>query len=61
MAKKGLIEKSQRKPKYSARQHNRCKICGRPKAYIRYFAMCRICFREHAHRGFLPGVVKASW
>ncbi|MCA9822580.1 MAG: type Z 30S ribosomal protein S14 [Dehalococcoidia bacterium] len=61
MAKKALIEKSHRKPKYPARQHNRCRICGRPKAYIRYFAMCRICFREHAHRGFLPGVVKASW
>jgi small subunit ribosomal protein S14 len=61
VAKKGLIEKSKRPPKYPARQHNRCKICGRPKGYIRRFAMCRICFREHAHRGLLPGVTKSSW
>ena len=61
MAKKALMEKAQRKPKYPARQHNRCRICGRPKGYMRRFAMCRICFREHAHRGLLPGVVKSSW
>ena len=61
MAKKALIEKSKRPPKYPARQHNRCLICGRPKGYLRRFAMCRICVREHAHRGLLPGVTKSSW
>ncbi len=61
MAKKGLIEKAKRTPKYPVRQHNRCRVCGRPKGYIRRFALCRICFREHAHRGFLPGVTKSSW
>ena len=61
MAKKGLIVKSLRKPKFSTRQHNRCKLCGRPKGYLRRFAVCRICFRELAWRGELPGVKKASW
>ncbi|MCL5257085.1 MAG: type Z 30S ribosomal protein S14, partial [Chloroflexi bacterium] len=46
---------------YRVRAHNRCKICGRPRAYLRKFGMCRICFREHASQGKLPGVVKSSW
>jgi small subunit ribosomal protein S14 len=53
--------KSQRKPKYKVQQHNRCKLCGRPRAYIRKFGLCRICFRERALRGELPGVTKSSW
>ncbi len=61
MAKTSLIVKSQRTPKYKVRQHNRCRCCGRPKAYYRFFGLCRICLREHAHRGLLPGVKKSSW
>ncbi|MGA7730545.1 MAG: type Z 30S ribosomal protein S14 [Chloroflexia bacterium] len=61
MAKKSMIAKAARPSKFQVRQHNRCKLCGRPRAYIRKFGMCRICFREHATRGFLPGVVKSSW
>ncbi len=61
MAKKSLIVKSARDPKFRVRQHNRCKICGRPRAYIRKFGLCRICFRENASAGRLPGVVKSSW
>jgi small subunit ribosomal protein S14 len=61
MAKTSLIVKSQRTPKFSVRKHNRCKICGRPRGYLRKFAMCRICFRENAHSGVVPGVTKASW
>jgi len=61
MARKALVVKAQRKPKYSTRQVNRCKLCGRPRGYIRQFGMCRICFREHASRGQVPGVTKASW
>ncbi len=61
MAKISMIVKSQRKPKYSVRQHNRCMICGRPRAYMRRFGLCRICFRERALRGELPGVTKSSW
>ena len=48
-------------PKGELRQHNRCKLCGRPRGYLRKFAMCRICFRENAHKGVVPGVTKASW
>ncbi|MDQ3706489.1 MAG: type Z 30S ribosomal protein S14 [Chloroflexota bacterium] len=61
MAKKSLIVKSNRDPKFPVRQHNRCKVCGRPRAYIRKFGLCRICFRENASAGRLPGVVKSSW
>jgi small subunit ribosomal protein S14 len=61
MAKKALIVKAQRPPKFKVRKHNRCKICGRPRAYIRKFGMCRICFRENAAAGRLPGVIKSSW
>jgi small subunit ribosomal protein S14 len=61
LAKKSLVVKAQRKPKFRVRRYNRCQLCGRPRAYIRRFGMCRICFRERALRGLLPGVVKASW
>jgi len=61
VAKKSMIIKQSRKPKYRVRAHNRCKICGRPHAYMRKFAMCRICFRELAYEGQIPGVTKASW
>lgn len=61
MAKKSLIAKQQRIPKFSVRAYHRCRICGRPRAYIRKFGMCRICFRELAHKGEIPGIVKASW
>jgi len=61
MAKKALIEKSNRTPKFAVRQRNRCKLCGRPRGYIRLFAMCRLCFRENALKGMLPGVMKTSW
>ncbi|MBI2761477.1 MAG: type Z 30S ribosomal protein S14 [Chloroflexi bacterium] len=61
MAKLSMIVKSQRTPKYKVRQHNRCKLCGRPRGYIRHFGMCRICFRERAHVGQIPGVTKSSW
>lgn len=61
MAKKALIEKSKRTPKFAVRQRNRCKLCGRPRGYMRIFQLCRICFRENALLGYLPGVKKASW
>ena len=61
MAKKSMVLKSQRTPKYPVRQHNRCKMCGRPHAYIRKFGICRICFRELALDAKLPGVRKSSW
>jgi small subunit ribosomal protein S14 len=61
MAKKSMIAKSKRKPKFEVRQKNRCPICGRAKAYIRAFDMCRLCFRSLSLQGQLPGVKKASW
>ncbi len=61
MAKKSMIAKAKRKPKFSTRQKNRCPLCGRPRAYLRKFDMCRICFRSHALKGQVPGVTKASW
>ncbi|MEX2146814.1 MAG: type Z 30S ribosomal protein S14 [Candidatus Rokuibacteriota bacterium] len=61
MAKTSLIVKSQRPPKFSSRAYTRCKLCGRPRAYIRKFQMCRLCFRELALKGEVPGVTKASW
>ncbi len=61
MAKKALIEKAKRKPKFKVRAYNRCQICGRPRGYIRKFGLCRICFRRLVHEGVIPGVKKASW
>jgi small subunit ribosomal protein S14 len=61
MAKTSLIVRANREAKYSTRKKNRCKLCGRPRAFMRYFAMCRICFRQHALKGQLPGVTKSSW
>jgi len=61
MARVALVVKANKKPKFSTRQVNRCKLCGRPRSYMRKFGMCRICFREHASRGQVPGVTKASW
>ena len=61
MAKKALVIKASLPPKFKVRGYSRCKRCGRPRAYLRKFALCRICFRELAHRGEVPGVTKASW
>lgn len=61
MAKKSMVLKTNRTPKFSTRSKNRCKICGRPHAYLRDFGVCRICFRELAYKGEIPGVRKASW
>jgi small subunit ribosomal protein S14 len=61
MARKALIEKSKRKPKFGVRTHNRCQRCGRPRGYLRKFGICRICFREMSLRGEIPGVRKSSW
>lgn len=61
MAKKSMIAKANRPPRFKVQQHNRCSICGRPRGYMRRFAMCRICFRERALEGQLPGVTKSSW
>ena len=61
MARKALIEKSKKVPKFAVRRRNRCELCGRPRGFIGMFKMCRLCFRKHALAGVLPGVKKTSW
>jgi small subunit ribosomal protein S14 len=61
MARKAMIEKSKRTPKFQVRAKNRCQRCGRSRAFLRKFGLCRICFRELALNGMIPGVRKASW
>ena len=61
MAKKSLIAKWRRKPKFSTRFHNRCELTGRPRGYMRKFRMCRNLFRDLALMGQVPGVTKSSW
>ena len=61
MAKKSLIAKAKREPKFDVRAYNRCPLCGRPRAFMRRFGICRICFRNMALRGEIPGVMKSSW
>jgi small subunit ribosomal protein S14 len=60
MAKKSIVIRETRR-KYPERVRNRCKLCGRPRGYMRKFELCRICFRELALAGKIPGVVKSSW
>lgn len=50
-----------RKPRFSTKLYNRCKLCGRNGGYMRRFEMCRICFREYAVAGKIMGVKKSSW
>jgi small subunit ribosomal protein S14 len=61
MAKKALVEKANRKPKFKVRGYTRCQRWGRPRAVPLAFGPCRICFRQMAHRGELPGITKSSW
>ena len=61
MAKKSLRVKAARPAKFKVRNYTRCNRCGRPRGYLRHFALCRICFRDLALSGQIPGVVKSSW
>ena len=60
MAKTSIIYREKNR-KFDVRVRQRCRICGRPRGYMRRFDMCRICFRAAALKGELPGVVKSSW
>ena len=61
MAKTSQKVRQARPPKYKSRGYNRCRRCGRPRAYIRKFALCRLCFRQLALEGDIAGVTKSSW
>jgi small subunit ribosomal protein S14 len=61
MATTAKIAKEHRAVKYAVRRRNRCRLCGRPRAYMRKFALCRLCFRKLALEGDITGVIKSSW
>jgi small subunit ribosomal protein S14 len=61
MAKKALINKSNKTPKFKVRAYTRCQKCGRPHSVYRKFHLCRVCLRDMAHAGEIPGLKKASW
>ena len=61
MATEAKIAKDRKQPKFACRHRNRCWRCGRPRGYLRKFALCRLCFRQLALNGEIPGVVKSSW
>ena len=61
MTRKALYNKFLAESKYPIRHRNRCRVCGRPRGYLRKFELCRICFRSLAHQGKIPGVTKSSW
>jgi small subunit ribosomal protein S14 len=61
MATTAKKAREQKKPKYAVRARNRCQRCGRPRAFLRKFALCRLCFRKLALEGDVAGVVKSSW
>ena len=61
MATTAKIVKELRKPKFKIRLRNRCRLCGRPRGFIRKFRLCRMCFRRLALEGEIPGVIKSSW
>lgn len=66
LAKNGDVEAQialDKLPKDSSpvRLHNRCRLTGRPRGYMRRFGICRVVFREMANDGKIPGVTKSSW
>ena len=61
MARKSMIVKANKKPKYQVRAYTRCSICGRPHSVLKKYGICRICFRNLAYKGQIPGVTKSSW
>ena len=61
MARKSMIVKANRKPKFKVRAYTRCQICGRPHSVLKKYGICRICFRNLAYKGQIPGFTKSSW
>jgi small subunit ribosomal protein S14 len=61
MPKKALLNKWRKPAKFKVRRYSRCRLCGRPRAVFRKFGLCRICLRNLAHKGEIPGLVKARW
>lgn len=61
MATTAKIVKERKPPKFRVRLRNRCRLCGRPRGYLRKFGLCRLCFRRLALEGEVAGVIKSSW
>ena len=61
MAKKALVQKQQRTPKFKVRGYTRCRRCGRARSVYKRFGLCRICFRIMAHAGEVPGTTYDTW
>ena len=61
MATTAKIVKEKKPPKFRVRLRNRCRLCGRPRGYMRKFGLCRLCFRKLALEGEIAGVIKSSW
>jgi small subunit ribosomal protein S14 len=61
MATTAKIAKEAKPRKYGIRHRNRCRLCGRPRGYLRKFDLCRLCFRKLALEGEIAGVTKSSW
>ncbi|MCB0377284.1 MAG: type Z 30S ribosomal protein S14 [Bdellovibrionales bacterium] len=61
MARRAMIIKAEKQPRFKVRGYHRCKLCGRPRGFMRKFQVCRICFRTLANKGMIPGVTKSSW
>ena len=61
MATTAKIARERKKLKFEVRYRNRCRLCGRPRGYIRKFQLCRLCFRKLALQGDIAGVIKSSW
>jgi small subunit ribosomal protein S14 len=61
MATYAWMAKMRKPQKYATKFRNRCRLCGRARSFYRDFGLCRICFRNLAHKGQIPGIVKSSW
>lgn len=61
MASARAFAKMEKTPKFEVRYRNRCKVCGRSRAFYRKFELCRLCLRKYALAGDIPGVTKSSW
>ena len=63
LKEEGRWDELDKLPKNSSpvRLHNRCRLTGRPKGYMRHFGICRVAFRKMALEGKIPGITKASW
>ncbi len=61
MATTAKIARERKTLKFKIRKRNRCRLCGRPRGYLRKFELCRLCFRKLALEGEIAGVTKSSW